>query len=186
MRTVVSLGALGLSLFMLWHMRLEVAYALSPRDPITLGVEGDYHFDLARSNRYAQVHGTPALRGIYLQTGKQTRMAVPLQGTPLVIVRSLLGGEALVQRGKSPPPNPQPLALRGRLLSPNDAGRYGELLRGFVAGDKRSQGIKPTWLLIQGDRPGADLSDTLIALVLVIFAGLNGWVAWRRLRLAFG
>ncbi|HEY1088040.1 MAG TPA: hypothetical protein VGE37_10110, partial [Archangium sp.] len=47
----------------------DARYYASDPNPIELGAEGDYHLERAVSNRYAQVHGVPSLRGWYVEGG---------------------------------------------------------------------------------------------------------------------
>ena len=55
----------------IWVQREDVAYFFSSRDPILLGIEGDYRFDRAIENRYVQLHGAPTIRGALRSTRSQ-------------------------------------------------------------------------------------------------------------------
>jgi hypothetical protein len=150
---VTALVAAGATAAFLWLQRAEIAYFLSDATPITLGNEGDYHFESLRSNRYAQIHGTPSLRGAYAREGGSVFVVLGAQGTPVLIRREALPTEAWAPGQVPPRPDPRPFAVRGRLLIDQDAERYRD---GF---DKlRSWGeVVPRdghlWLLIEAERP---------------------------------
>lgn len=180
-RTPVALLALGVCFYFLWTLRGELAYQFSSKEPLTLGSEGDYHWDLLASNRYAQIHGVPTGRGVYVQGGHETRMAVGLQQTPVLVLRSLVSGEELTSHGSPPPPNSQPMAVRGRLLREDAAGEYAQVLKQFGSTEHLPAVQGARWLLVQGPAPGRDSSAFLVATLLSLFALGNAWVFARGL-----
>jgi hypothetical protein len=58
-RPWVSVFALVLCSVMLFQKWPDAEYFSSGKEPIQLGAEGDYRFDAARNNRFAQIHGVP-------------------------------------------------------------------------------------------------------------------------------
>ncbi|MHB8876567.1 MAG: hypothetical protein ACYC8T_22970 [Myxococcaceae bacterium] len=172
----VAVIAILLSLGLLWEMRRDLAYYFGSREPITLGTEGDYHFEALRSNTWAQVHGIPTTRGAYSEEKGQVFVMVGLRDTPLAVRRPGLVGER-------PPlqPSQTPFAVRGRLLSREDAPRYEDGFKLLAdMGEVRPHGGK-LWVLIEGERPGGDTLTGLLSSLLVAFALLNGWFLWREL-----
>jgi hypothetical protein len=166
-RPLLVLG-LALCVWMLWSLRGDLAYALSPSEPLTLGAEGDYHFDRLSPERFAQIHGTPLGKGVYVGSGSSARMAVALWGTPLIVLRSLVAGEELPERGNPPPPNPSPLAVRGRLYRGDEAGVYAPLFSRVPVPD--GQRGPARWLLVQGSPPGRDWATFTEAFLLLAVA----------------
>jgi hypothetical protein len=168
-------AALGIAAaaWLLSMERQDLAYFFSDREPISLGAEGDYHFDRLASNRYAQIHGTPTLRGAYAKEGGSVFVVLGLRDTPVLVRRPALPNEEWTP-GKVPPqPDPRPFGVRGRLLSEQDAQKYRdgfEKLRGF--GEVRPREGK-LWILMEGERPGGDRGALLISAALVLFALLN-------------
>lgn len=171
------LGALGT----LYLQRDDLAYFFSVREPISLGAEGDYHFERAVSNRCAEVHGTPALRGAYgLDRNDEHFVVVGLQFTPLLVKRRALSTEEWRPGTTPPPPDQRPFAAQGRLLSRQAATRWADA---FTKHDGYG-GPSPQWLLIEGARPGSDLGTIAWFGVLLAFAAINLWLLVRGL-LAF-
>lgn len=174
---VAAMALLGVA-FLVWWMWGDVAYFWSPREPIELGVEGEYHFERAHTNRYAQVHGVPLGRGWYAQEKEGDFVLLPVSDTSLVLRRSTFSDELPGRDGKRPQPRQNPFSARGRLISRANAGRYAEALAQIEAWS--GQPVK--WLLIAEERPGADLSVMVSLSFLLAFAGLNGWLFLRGLR----
>ena len=172
----VALIAIVLSVGLLWYERLDVAYYFGSREPVSLGVEGEYRFDLLRTNHYAQVHGIPTSRGAYSEEKGQTYLVVGLRDTPVLVRRAAFAGER-------PPlqPNQTPFAVRGRLLARADAERYDD---GFKLLESMGE-IRPRdgklWILVEGERPGGDALTALYASAVAAFALLNAWFLWREL-----
>jgi len=176
----VAVLCLAGALFLLWSEAPDVAYFFASREPITLGSEGSYRFDLLRPNVFAQVHGVPLGTAFYgVERGGARMVLVPLQDTPLLVRRPLLPTEDWVPGKRPPPPDPRPFGVRGRLLPLENVPGY----RDAAAQIRAVQGLRPVdgrlWVLREGERPGEDRSPLLIALVLVGFAGLNAVLAVR-------
>lgn len=163
--------------FLLWQMRLEVAYFFAPATPVALGSEGNYRLEGLRSNLWVVVHGTPTLRGAYFQEEGKTRVVVGLQDTPLLVRREALEGEAY-EVGKTPPqPNQSPFSVRGRLLSRADAPRYAA---GFDTLSSMGE-VKPEWIILQGESPRGSVRTFLWTGGLWVFFVLNLWFLYRDL-----
>lgn len=160
---VCLLAAAGL----LWLQWRDAAYFFSPRAPITLGAEGDYHLERSVPNRYVQVHGVPATRAAYFEERGSRTLIVGLQNTPLFVKRATLPTEDWAPGKKPPPPDPRPFAVRGRLLAPHDAARYEEGLKGLAQG--------PHWIISESERPGEDLGAAAVTGLLLAFCLLNAW-----------
>ncbi len=173
----VAAVAVALCLGLLWYERLDLAYYVGSRDPIGLGAEGDYHFERLSSNHYAQIHGTPTTRGAYSSERGQTYVAVGLRDTPVLVYRPALPGEAPPRQ-----PGQTPFAVRGRLLSQPDAERYSDAFKLLgEAGEVRPRdGL--LWVLVEGERPGADTLTAALAAAVGAFALLNGWFFARDVR----
>lgn len=178
-RWTTALVAIVLGLMGLFWMRQDVAYFFSPREPITLGAEGDYHFDRLKPNRYAQIHGTPVQQAAFSRESDATWVHVALQNTPIMVRRGALPTEDWVPGRSVPPPDQRPFGIRGRLLPRDQAQRYEE---GFKIAEKQpsvSTGAGPLWVLIEGENPGRFTGDLAIASLLVAFIALNAWMAVR-------
>jgi hypothetical protein len=162
----------------------DVAYYLSPPEPITLGAECDYHLDRLRSNRYVQVHGTPTLRGAYGVEHGTTFVVLGLKQTPLLVRRPALPTEQWAGAASAPPqPDQRPFAVRGRLLAAEDASRFRD------AFDKASgfRELQPDhgryWLILESQRPREDAGALGVAGLLAAFGLLNVFLLARSLRL---
>ncbi|MCC6337646.1 MAG: hypothetical protein IT380_27100 [Myxococcales bacterium] len=173
----VAAIALCGALFLLVWMRADFAYFVSPRDPIELGAEGDYHLERAASNRYAQVHGVPSARGWYVDEAEGSFVIVGVNDTPLLLRRVTFPDEARDQAGKRPQPRQNPFFARGRLLGREDASRYADVFGQYEAWS----GAKATWLLLAEQPPGADRSTLLYGSFLSVFALVNAWLLVRGL-----
>ncbi|QSQ27834.1 hypothetical protein JY651_24325 [Pyxidicoccus parkwayensis] len=173
---IVVAGAL------LWMQRRELAYFFSPRAPLTLGTEGAYRYEALVSNRYAQVHGIPTARGAYERTDNGLYVLVGLRESPLVVRRGALDGEEWAQGRPPPQPDQRPFAVRGRLLSEEDAPRYREALALLKSMGEVQPHEGRLWLLVEGEQPGADRGLVLVALALVAFMALNAGLLVRGLR----
>ena len=105
-----------------WWMRADAAYFFSSPTPIELGAEGDYHLDRAVSNRYAQMHGVPTVRGWYVEEKEGSFVVLGVTDTPLLVKRVTFEDEnRRLPDGKRPQPRQNPFFARGRLLSRDDA-----------------------------------------------------------------
>ena len=171
----VAAIALAGAVFLLWWMRLDLAYFVSSRTPIELGAEGDYHPERAVSNRYAQVHGVPTTRGWYVEEAEGTFVVVGLQDTPILVRRVTFPDEARDAKGNRPQPRQNPFFARGRLLSRDDAGRYADVFTQFDAWS----GGKTEWLLLAEQPPGGDRGTLLYGSFLGLFALVNAWLLVR-------
>lgn len=177
-RLPVALLAGGVALVMLWMQRLDLAYFAAPRDPISLGREGEYRAEAALSNRYVQLHGAPTARGIWVSQRTGQAVVVGLRDSPFLVWRAPVAGEHWDGSGTPPQPNQAPFAVRGRLLSRDDAGRY---IDAFTQMERLGE-VKPRWLVLEGERPGGDLGGMAFAGVLAAFVALNAYFAYRELR----
>ncbi|MFZ5471203.1 MAG: hypothetical protein ACOZIN_17410 [Myxococcota bacterium] len=178
----VALFAIAACVALLWMQRLDVGYHFSPKEPLSLGAEGDYHFDQLASNRYAQVHGVPTLRGAYSVEEGTTYVVVGLRDTPLLVRRQAFPSEEWKVGTLPPQPVQSPFAVRGRLLSRQDAVRYEEGFRQLEPlGEVRPRNGQ-LWILIEGERPGENPVTLLWILGLSAFAVVHAWFALRAVR----
>lgn len=171
MPPVAGLALLG-ALLLLWMQKREVDYFGSDRTPIDLGVEGDYHFEKLLTNRYAQLHGQPTLRGVYGSEGGEQWVIVGLEGTPVLVKRPVLPTEKWKEGGTPPQPDQRSFAVRGRLLARADAGR---LTPAFEKMEELGE-LKPQWIVVEGAQPGRDFGSMAWFGGLAAFALLNGWL----------
>ena len=175
----VAAIALAGSLFLLFSMRADLAYFFSSREPIELGAEGGYHFEAAATNRYAQVHGVPSLRGWYVDETSGSYVIIGVNDTPLLVRRATFPDEARDATGKRPQPKQNPFFARGRLLSREDASRYSDVFEQYATWS----GDKVQWLLLAEQPPGGDRSVLLYGSFLVLFSLVNAWLLVRGLML---
>lgn len=173
----VAAIALAGAVFLLGWMRADIAYFFSSRTPIELGAEGDYHFDRAVSNRYAQMHGVPSTRGWYVDEADGSFVVLGVSDTPLLVRRIVFPEEARDAAGRRPQPRQNPFFARGRLLSRADASRYDDVFAQYEAWS----GQKVGWLLLAEQPPGADRSTVLYTSFLGLFALVNAWLLVRGL-----
>jgi hypothetical protein len=170
---VCFLGAL----YLLYRELPDVAYALSPAEPLTLGREGEYRFEALASNRYVQMHGIPTPAALWGQDHQGPFLVVGFQDTPVLVRRAPLPGETWTSGRPPPPPLQTPFAVRGRLLAEARAPAYREA---FLRGRQLS-GLRPRdgqlWIVLQGERPREDWGAVLTGVLLVLFAAFNGWLA---------
>ncbi len=177
----VALVGIAVSVLLLAMQRHELAYFFSPREPVTLGAEGDYRLDALESNRYAQVHGIPSVRGAYEREGEQTYVVVGLRESPFLVRRAALPTEQWTPGRTPPQPDPRPFAVRGRLLSEEDAPRYRnafELLRSLGEVHPRDGKL---WIVVEGERPGEARGQLWAASLLVTFILVNVYLLVRGL-----
>jgi hypothetical protein len=181
LRAPVALVCVLGALYLLWGQIPEVRYALSRGVPLTLGREGDYRWELLASGRYVQLHGTPTATAFWGRDRQGTFLVVGLQDTPLLVRRAPQSGETWVAGRPPPAPLQTPFALRGRLLSEEDAPAYRQA---FVRA-RNLPGVLPRegrlWLVVEGERPGEDRGALVVAALLAVFAAFNGWLAVRSL-----
>ena len=173
--------ALAGSLVLIGMQWRDVAYFFSFPEPITLGSEGDYHFERLAENRYAQIHGAPSLRGVYSSERGGTYVVVALRGTPVLVRRGTLPGESWSPGQVPPQPNQRAFAVRGRLLRRMDAGRYREAFEKLSALGEVHPLNGALWMLIESEKPRSDLGLVATALLLAAFAALNAFFLRRSL-----
>ena len=165
-----------------WHrLDRELAYFFSPKEPITLGSEGDYHFDLLRSNRYAQIHGIPTTIGTFSRHGSTVRVTVGLQGTPVLVHRATLPTEDWPENRPPSPVDQRPFGIRGRLVMEDDAPLFREAFDRLGQLDSVTRHDGKLWLLLEGERPRGDAGTLLIFGLLFAFVMLNVWLGVRDL-----
>jgi hypothetical protein len=167
----------------------DVAYYLSPPEPITLGAEGDYHLERLRSNRYVQVHGTPTLRGAYGVEHGTTFVVLGLKSTPLLVRRPALPTEQWAEAGggraASAPPQPdqRPFAVRGRLLAAEDGSRFRDAFEKASGFRELEPDHGRYWIILESQRPREDAGALAIAGLLAAFGLLNVFLLARSLKL---
>jgi hypothetical protein len=168
----VALLALAGACALLVLQKNDLGYFFSPRAPISLGSEGEYRFDALQSNRYAEIHGIPTLRGAYSVERGTTYVVVGLRHTPILVRRAALPGEEWT--GATPPhPDQRPFAVRGRLLSQVDAKRFRDGFEKMLSMGE----VKPLdgklWILVEGEQPMRDLPTFFWMVGLGTFAAVN-------------
>ncbi|WP_164017297.1 hypothetical protein [Pyxidicoccus trucidator] len=181
-KPLAALVAIAVALALLGMQRLDLAYFFSPRSPLTLGTEGAYRHEALVSNRYAQVHGIPTARGAYEQADGNLYVLVGLRESPFVVRRGALSGEQWTPGRPPPQPDQRPFAVRGRLLSEEDAPRYREALALLRSMGELQPHEGRLWLLIEGEQPGADRGLVLVSLALLAFIALNAVLLFKGLR----
>jgi hypothetical protein len=177
----VALVAIAVAVALLSMQWKDLTYFFSPREPLSLGVEGDYRAEGLESNRYAQVHGIPTARGAYERDGEQVYVVVGLRESPFLVRRGVLPTERWVPGRTPPPPDQRPFAVRGRLLAEEDAPRWQSafaLLRGM--GEVQPRGGR-LWLLVEGERPGEGYGQLWVAMLLLTFIAANVYLLVRGL-----
>jgi hypothetical protein len=177
----VALVAIVVGVALLAMQRHELAYFFSPREPLSLGVEGDYRLEGLESNRYAQVHGIPTVRGAYERDGEQAYVVVGLRESPFLVRRATLPTERWTPGRTPPQPDQRPFAVRGRLLAEEDAPRWRHafaMLREM--GEVQPRGGK-LWLLVEGERPGEGYGQLWVAGLLLTFIAANVYLLVRGL-----
>lgn len=181
-RAPVALLCLVGSLYLLSRELPDAAYALRPGQPVTLGHEGEYRFDLLASNLFVQLHGTPTGAAFWGQDRQGPFLVVGLQDTPLLVRRPPFPGESWTPGRPPPPPLQTPFGIRGRLLREDQAPAYREAF----ARARQLPGIRARdgtlWIVLEGERPGEDRGALVTAVLLGLFAALNGWFALGSLR----
>ncbi len=181
-RPMAAAMAIAVALVLLGMQWRDLSYFLSPGVPLTLGAEGAYRFEALGSNRYAQVHGVPTARGAYERADGALYVLVGLRDSPFVVRRPALPGEQWTEGRPPSQPDQRPFGVRGRLLAQEDAPRY----RDALALMERMGEVQPhdgrLWLLIEGERPGADRGLLLVSLALVCFVVLNAMLLVRGLK----
>jgi len=175
----VALMAMIASVFLLAMERREIAYFFAPRTPILLGAEGDYRLDRLESNRYAQLHGIPTVRGVYLRQKDTPFVVVGVAGTPILVRRHTVAGESWAPGNTPPRPNQSPFLVGGRLLSTRDASRYKDAFAALASMGEVTADKDGLWILLEGERPGANLRTPLLAAALLLFFLVNAWLCWR-------
>lgn len=208
-RAEVAALAAALALAAMWIFeRRDWAYFFSPAEPVSLGREGEYRWDLLESNRYVQIHGAPTTRGLYGPGSGGLMVVVGLRDTPVLVRRRALPGEEWAPgKGTPPQPDQRPFAVEGRLLLVDEATasagraelpRYAQQAWSLVvddapawareaAGQLQTSGeVRPVdgkmWILLSGGRPRSDPGLLLITALLLTFAALNVYFLVKDLR----
>lgn len=174
---VVAIVALAFSLYLIWGQRSDLEYQFTaPKEPIDLGAEGGYRFDLAQSNRYVMVHGNPSPRGWFFIERNTTVVVVGILDTPIILRRPTLPSEKWTPGEPPPRPDARPFTVKGRLLSREEApARYIDAFTEY----EKWLGTPAKWILLQEDKPGGDLGGQAWVAVLGLFAALNFWLLVR-------
>jgi hypothetical protein len=179
-RAPVALLCIVGALFLAWLNRHDVAYFFSPREPITLGGEGDYQLDAIVTNRYVQLRGVPTRRAYY--ENQEAMVLVGLIASPFVVRRPRLTGEESGPNGKPPPPNQQPFAVRGRLLSRGQAPAWDRAFHDFKEWGELQPRDGELYLVVEGDKPGRDVGLGVVLGLLAGFIALNAYFLVRDVR----
>lgn len=150
--------ALGLCGWLLWDSWADVAYFLSPRSPIDLGVPGAYHLEAARPNRLVRIAGAPAAAvSITDARAREERAVLGLRGLNLAVDRPGRGTPAAVFEGRLLP------AARRADYAPAVAALRD---RGWEAGDR--------WMVLRdGERPRTRWAPLAWSAALLLLAAVN-------------
>lgn len=176
----VALLAMCAGLALAWWMRFDAEYFFSSRDPIELGAEGDYHLDRGVSNRYAQLHGVPSVRGWYVEEKEGSFVVLGVADTTVLVKRATFEDEnRRLPDGKRPQPRQNTFFARGRLLSREDGDRYADVFREY----ETWSGLKANWILLAEQPPGRDFANVAMFSFVLLFAAVNGWLFVRGLTL---
>ena len=178
----VSILAIVIASGLLVARRYEISYFFASEVPLMLGAEGEYEFDRLKSNAYAQVHGIPTIRGLYATENGRRYVMVGLRDTPIIVRRHPLPGEEPLPGRIAPQPNQTPFGVRGRLLRQSDVPQYSESIGKLLRMDGLRAREGAVWMLLEGERPGADLKTLFSTLALFAFVAINAWFVWRNLR----
>lgn len=181
----VSILAIAIAFGLLLARRLEISYFFASEAPLILGVEGEYEFDRLKSNAYAQIHGIPTVRGLYATENGRRYVMVGVRDTPIVVRRHPLPGEQPMPGRVAPQPNQSPFGIRGRLLRQSDVPHYSESIGKLLGMGELRARDGAVWMLLEGERPGADLKTLFSTLALFAFVAINAWFVWRNLRHRF-
>jgi hypothetical protein len=182
-RWPVALIGVVLSGALLWGQRAEIAYLLSPGEPILLGEEGRYQLEGLASNRFAQIRGIPTPNAAYARDGDRVFVVIGLESTPILIRREALPTEEWIPDRPPPRPDPRPFAARGRLLGREEAPQY-EAAFQMLARDLASDQGR-LWILLDGERPGANARVVALCALLLGFGLLNVWFLARDLAVLY-
>ncbi len=177
-KPMVSGLALAACLGMLFMMRLDIAYFFSSSEPVSLGSEGQYRLQAIPSNRYVELHGQPTLRGTFGQDKGKVIVMVGVRDTPIALVRGALETEPWKPGSVPAQPDQRPFLVRGRLLARADADRYEA--DGFQKLSAMGE-VSPQWVLIEGAKPGNDVSTFMQVGLLAALAAMNAWLLKRGL-----
>ncbi len=176
----VAAIAMIAGLTLAWWMRADAAYFFSSRTPIELGAEGDYHLDRGVTNRYAQLHGVPSVRGWYVEEKDGSFVVLGVNDTPVLVKRISFEDEnRRLPDGKRPQPRQNPFFARGRLLSRVEGARYEDVFREY----ETWSGGKAEWILLAEQPPGKDFGNVAMFSFVLLFAAVNGWLFVRGLTL---
>lgn len=178
MPAVAALGLLA-CVGMLLMMRLDIAYFFSSRQPLSLGSEGQYRFDLLSNNHYVEIHGLPTRRGNFGEERGGTVVMVGIRDTPIALVRGALEGESWKPGAKPGQPDQRPFTVRGRLLKREDASRYES--SGFLKLAQMGE-VNPRWVILEGEKPGADSQTFMLLGLLLALGAFNAWLLLRALQ----
>jgi hypothetical protein len=181
----VAVMAMIVSTFLFAMERREIGYFFASRTPIQLGAEGEYRLDRLESNRYAQLHGIPTLRGAYLRQKDATFVVIGVAGTPILVRRHAVAGEDWTSGSTPPRPNQRPFSVRGRLLSARDASQYKDAFATLASLGELTAAKDGLWILLEGERPGSNPRTPLFAAALLLFFGVNAWLCWRAIQERF-
>jgi hypothetical protein len=176
---------------LMWMQRADIAYFFSSREPVVLGAEGDYHFELLAPNRFARVHGVPGVRGAWSTEGSDHNVIVAIRDTPLLVVRPPVGGEEWKTGSTPPQPLQTPFAVGGRVVQCTltakgdgatgcaEGGKYEDAF-GKIAGfgEVRARDGK-LWMIISGAKPGEDSATLAWMTAFGLLALLNAWFVYR-------
>ncbi|MFL5318883.1 MAG: hypothetical protein ACJ790_04445 [Myxococcaceae bacterium] len=175
---VCIFGAFALA----WLDRSDIAYFFSSREPVTLGMEGDYRVTEIAPNCYVQLHGAPTSRAIYAEEHGQESVIVGFRDSPFLVKRHALPGEERFPGKPPPPPSQTPFGVRGRLMTRAMDDRFGKAFDDFKSWGEVHPKDGQLFLIVEGEKPGTDAGLGVLLAVLVAFVALNAYFLVRALR----
>ena len=154
---VFAVLVLALSGWLLFELGPDVAYFMTPLEPVDLGGAGSYRLDLARENRLVQIRGELAETvSVTVNRSGQERTVGRLAGTNLLVDRPGRGG---------------PPIYEGRLLPSRLRPEYAEVV---AALRERGAPLGEAWLVVRdGERPRQRWLPVLGAFLLTILVAIN-------------
>lgn len=170
----VFLLAAGALLYFITQQRADLAYWLSPRAALNLGVRGEYRLEELVSQRYVELHGVPGRRGLYAREQGRTFVIVAIAETPILLRREALPTEDWSIEAPLPPrPDPRPFSVRGRLVARHEAPRFEQAFVELLRDGELRPHRERSFVLLESVRPTDMWPSVLITAALLGLLGLN-------------
>jgi len=168
--SLLLLVLVGFAAYLMSWLWPPVQYFFSGDEPAALGETGAYKLDEMAHNRYVTITGLPALKKASYDQLWRSYKVYQLMGARVFVRERLLPREAGAGGGEDDG-GYQLFYGEGRLLDMRAEPEYGSILEYF----RRHTGFEPeagpTWVLLQGVRPGDQLLYP-VAFGVIALAGL--------------